>query len=239
MNQSTTARSPAASSLLDIVGVVTDAQTYKNLLYLLLAFPLGLVYFVFLVVGFSLGLALSVLIVGLGILLGSVLAVRVIASFERRLSNTLLSTEIPAPNDVETSSGGIVDTLKAYLQAASTWKGLGFVFLKFWMGTLSFVLLVSFLGVALELLVLPLFPGGVFNTQVGGFAVGDAFDSSLERALAVPAGAVLTIVALNVLNAFAGVSASIATSLLGPQSSDARNDADSARDGDPDPEQSA
>jgi len=34
-------------------GVLTEAQSYKNLAYLLLSFPLGIIYFVFLVTGFS------------------------------------------------------------------------------------------------------------------------------------------------------------------------------------------
>jgi len=108
----------------------------------------------------------------------------------------------------------LVETAKASLRASSTWKGLGFVFLKLWVGVASFVLVVTFLGVALKLLLLSPFPGGVLNVQVLSIEVADAFDTTFERALAVPAGAVLAVVALNVFNAFASVSASIAESLL-------------------------
>lgn len=220
MSQSTTARSPSGSLLSDAVGVVAEAQTYRNLLYLLLAFPLGLVYFVVLVFGFAAGVGLAVLGIGLGILFGTLLAARLLASFERWLANALLDTNIVDPHDVDQATG-LAETVKAYLRAPSTWKSVGFVFLKFWVGVVSFVLLVSFLGVAVELLVLPLFPGGAFNTQVGGFVVAEAFDTTTQRALAVPAGAVLAVVALNLLNAFARVNASMATSLLGPgQSTD-------------------
>lgn len=215
MSQSTTAHWLSDYSLLDIVGVVADAQTYRNLLYLLLAFPLGLAYFIYLVVGFSLGLGLAVLGVGIALLFGTVLGTRLIASFERWLANTLLGTTLPEPPAVD-RSGGIIDTVKAYLRASSTWKGLGFVFTKFWLGTASFVLLVTFLGVAVELLVLPLFPGGLFNVQVG-VVVADQFETTLQRALAVPAGAVLALVGLHLLNGFAGVCASVATALLGPE----------------------
>ena len=51
-----------------IFGVVIEGQTYLNILYLLLAFPLGLFYFIFFVVGFSLGLPLIILWVGFLIL---------------------------------------------------------------------------------------------------------------------------------------------------------------------------
>jgi hypothetical protein len=218
MNQSTTARSPSGSVLGDAVGVVAEAQTYKNLLYLLLAFPLGMVYFILLTVGLSLGLALSVLVVGLGILIGTVIGIRFVASFERWLANTLLDTDIADPTDVERSEG-LIDTVKSYLRATSTWKGLGFAFLKFWVGIASFVLLVVSLGVAVELLVLPLYPDGALNITVNNAEIASYFDTTTERALAVPAGAVLALVALNVLNAFARVNAYIATSLLGPEQS--------------------
>jgi hypothetical protein len=215
MSQSTTTERTAGRSVSDILGVVVEGQTYRNLLYLLLAFPLGLVYYVFLVTGFALGLALSVLLVGLGILLGVAIAVRSLAAFERRLANSLLGTDIPAPDDVETEGKGFVGTGKAYLQAASTWRGLGFVFLKFWLGIASFVLLLTFLGTALELLLLPLYPGGALNVQINNWEVAQTFQTSTQRLLAVPVGAALALLALHVLNAFASASASVATSLLG------------------------
>jgi hypothetical protein len=167
------------------------------------------------VIGFSLGLGLAVLGVGLAILFGTILGARLIASFERWLANTLLGTSLADPDDVD-RSGGAVETVKSYLRASSTWKGAAFVFAKFWLGTASFVLLVSSLGVALELLVLPLFPDGLLNVQVI-VPVADQFGTDLQRALAVPAGAVLALVALHLLNGFAGVSRSVATSLLGPE----------------------
>ena len=45
----------ADRDLLDIIfGPATERQTYLNLLYLLLSFPLGIAYFVFLTTGLSL-----------------------------------------------------------------------------------------------------------------------------------------------------------------------------------------
>jgi hypothetical protein len=228
MSKSSTAHSRFGSTLHGIVGVVAEVQTYKNLLYLLLALPLGMTYFVLLTVGFSLGLALSVLVVGLGILLGTVISIRFVASFERWLANALLGTAIAAPSDVAQSEG-LVDTAKSHLQASSTWKGLGFAFLKFWVGIASFVLLVVFLGVAVELLFLPLFPGGILNITVNNTEIASYFHTTTQRAIAVPAGAVLFVIALNVLNAFARVNAYIAKSLLGgKQTDDTASESDDA-----------
>lgn len=220
MGQSSTAGGSDRYSAAAILGVVADAQTYRNLLYLLLAFPLGLVYYVVLMFGFTLGIALSVLVVGLVILLGGIIGLRYVASFERRLANRLLGTEIAAPDDVERDGEGIVATAKAYLRASSTWRGLGFVILKFWLGLLSFVLLLSLLGTAIELLLLPLYPEGAFEVEVAGWVVARSFETSTQRTLAVPAGAVLGLFALHVLNAFADANAAIASSLLGTKRSE-------------------
>jgi hypothetical protein len=94
------------------------------------------------------------------------------------------------------------------------------VVLKFLIGILSFVLLLTFVGAAVELLLLPLFPGGVFNVTVAGWEVAQSFETTTQRAAAVPVGAVLGLLGLHVLNAFAGANASIAGSLLGPDGSD-------------------
>lgn len=218
MSQSTSASATTGDAISGIVGVVADVQTYKNLLYLILAFPLGLAYYVLLTVGFALGLGLSVLIVGLGILLVTVIGLRYIASFERGLTNALLGTDIAAPDDVQKSGEGIVGTVKAYVQAASTWRGLGFVALKFWIGMLSFILLVTFLGTGIDLMLTPVFPEGAFNITVGGWEVAQSIETTTEQAVAVPAGALLALAALHILNAFAGANASIASSLLGAES---------------------
>ena len=52
-----------------IVGVAVDPRSYVNIFYLLLSFPLGLFYFVFLVTGISLGVGLTIIWVGIPILL--------------------------------------------------------------------------------------------------------------------------------------------------------------------------
>ena len=67
MNESTT-------GLKRLFGVVTNPQSYLNIVYLLLAFPLGTFYFVFLVTGLSLGAGLSITLLGIP-LLGLVLEI--------------------------------------------------------------------------------------------------------------------------------------------------------------------
>lgn len=220
MSRSVTSDAAAGSRLARFVGVIADGQTYRNLLYLFLAFPLGMVYYVVLTFGFALGLALSVLVVGLGVLFVTVVGVRYLATLERRLANRLLGTSIAAPDDVDRTDDGLVATATAYLRASSTWRGLGFVMLKFWLGLVSFVLLLTFPGASFDLLLSPAVPGGVFNVQVGGWEVAESLDTTTQRAAAVPAGVVLALIGLHVCNAFADANATVASSLLGPTTDD-------------------
>ncbi|MCD2200437.1 sensor domain-containing protein [Halobacterium sp. KA-4] len=211
------------SRISGFLSVIAERQTYKNLLYLVVAFPLAVGYYVLLSVGFTLGIALSILVVGLGILAATVIGVRYIAAFERWLANRLLGTKIPTPSDVEDAGDGVITTVKAYLRAPSTWRGLGFILLKFFLGILSFILLVSFLGTALELLLLPLVPEGAFHVQIVGWRVAQSFETTTQRIVAVPIGAVLVFGSLHILNAFAKANARIAVSLLkGEASSDGK-----------------
>ncbi len=207
--------SSTAVTVGDVFGVVVDGQTYRNLLYLLLAFPLGLAYFVVLTVALSLGVGLAIFVVGVGLLLATVIGLRWVADVERRLANALLGTSIAAPDDVEDTDGSVVAVARAYLSASSTWRGFGFVVLKFWAGVLSFVLLLTTLGVAIELLLLPAFPGGALNVEVNSVEIAETFTTTTERALAVPVGTALGVVALHLVNAAAGVNARVAEALLG------------------------
>ena len=85
---------PARGSLLgSVFGVVVRLQTYLNLLYLFIAFPLGLAYFIFLVTGLSVGISLVIIWVGLPILLFMLAAWWVLAIFERQLDDILHPAE--------------------------------------------------------------------------------------------------------------------------------------------------
>lgn len=223
MSRSLSSNTSDGSILGDVFGVAVDAQSYKNLAYLLLAFPLGLFYFVFLSVGLSLGIGLSVLFVGLFILFATVSGLRVVAAFERTLANALLDVDIASPDDVRPRDDSLVETGKAYLRAPSTWRGLGFVFLKFWVGILSFVLLVSSLGIAVELILAPV-SDVALEVQIGDWQPASSIETPVEQAAGVLAGAALALVSLHILNAFARVNAQIAAALLGADSADGRGE---------------
>ena len=144
----------ASPSALPVVGVLVDGRTYRNLLYLLLAVPLGFVYSTVFTFGLAFGLALSFVLVGLVVLLVLLIGSRLVAGFERRLANALLGTDLSRPDDLADADGALAG-VRTYVDARSTWTGLGFLSLKFWVSLFALVPLVI-LSSALPLIAAPL-----------------------------------------------------------------------------------
>ena len=104
-------------------GVFAKSATYLNLAYLYLTFPLGIAYFVFLVTGWSLGIGLAIIWIGL-LVLALVFAVSWgLTAFERWLSAGLLRVDIPPMKRPTDSSAKFWERLKAWFSNPVTWKG--------------------------------------------------------------------------------------------------------------------
>ena len=91
---------PAQSTIDRIFGTVIDPQTWRNLLYLFISFPLGLIYFVVTVVLLSVGAGLTVILVGVPILILAFTLVRGFVLAERALLRMLLDAVVPEPAPV-------------------------------------------------------------------------------------------------------------------------------------------
>ncbi|MFK7766231.1 MAG: protein kinase [Mariniblastus sp.] len=142
-------------------GVGGQLQSYRNLAYVILSFPLGLVYFVFLIAGLSLGLGTLIVWVGGFILIGVFLAVRGLTGIERYLATSLLKTTIPHrnmayQNMMPTTDQSLFDQVKTLLISRETWAGVGYLIVKFPMGLISFVATVTLIAVSLGLMSAPI-----------------------------------------------------------------------------------
>jgi hypothetical protein len=186
-----------------VLGVVVNPQTYLNIAYLLLAFPLGVAYFVFLVTGFSLGISLAIIWIGLPILLGVLMLLRVFANLERRLTSNLLNIEIALP-----TSDGIQKTFwqraRAVVVGPGTWAEVFYLFSKFVLGIISFVVVVTLLATSLGLMATPFFwnQWGVEAWDVG---IPDIWTvDSFPKALGVSViGAIIGVASLHLTNGLA------------------------------------
>ncbi|MEO8274570.1 MAG: sensor domain-containing protein [Thermoanaerobaculia bacterium] len=117
-------------SWIDFFAVAVRPRTYGSLLYLWLGFPLGLAYFIFLVVGILTGLPLTIVWIGLAILLATLLAAWGAAGFERQLAIHLLGAQVPE-RTTQPVSNRLLSRLAATLRSPALWKGMAFLFLKF------------------------------------------------------------------------------------------------------------
>ena len=205
---------------LPVVGVLVDGRTYRHLLYLLLAIPLGFVYWTLASFGLAFGLVLSVVLVGVVILLVTLIGARIAAGFERWLANQLLGTDLDRYDDVPDDASGAVAGVRKYVDAASTWRGVGFLSLKFFVTPLAFLLLVV-LANGLSLTLSPLrYPYVANFGESNGEPVTWAIDTLPEALIATAIGVVGVLVALHVTNLVAYVCRQMAAALLGEPTAD-------------------
>ena len=183
-------------------GVVADTQSYINVLYLLMSFPLGIAYFVFLVTGISLGLGLSIIWVGVPILVLVLAGSWALWQLERLLAISLLKENIPAMARRDDRSEQLEDgrpslgagerlfigawrLLKAHLANRLTWTGMLYLFLKFPLGIASFVMVVVLVAFTGALLGAPFY-----------FSVDDGIDMGIWQVDALWEALILTIIGI-------------------------------------------
>jgi Putative sensor len=186
-----------------VLGVVMNPQTYLNLMYLLLAFPLGIFYFVFLVTGVSLGAGLAILWIGIPLLIGVLLLSRTFANLERRLTSRLLNIEIAPPTSSSVQKG-FWQQAKAVVLDAGTWAEVFYLFSKFVLGIISFVVVITLLATSLGLIATPFFwnQWGVEAWDVGipGIWTVDSFPKAVALSLI---GAMIGVASLHLTNGLA------------------------------------
>ncbi|RKD95088.1 sensor domain-containing protein [Halopiger aswanensis] len=203
----------------DVFGIVADRQSYKNLCYLILAAPLGMTYYTFVTMGLVIGALLSPVGVGLVVLFVTLLTVRLFAGFERWLATALLGVELEAEDGTDVASTrsrdrGIRARIESYLEAPSTWRGLGFLMVKFPLGVIAVVLLIPLLT-ALSLVTAPLqYPYAPELVTVNDEPITWSIETLPEAVLAVAVAVAIGVFLLHLSNAFAYVARQMATALL-------------------------
>ncbi|MEM7113849.1 MAG: sensor domain-containing protein [Chloroflexota bacterium] len=194
----------------DHFSVLRETQTYKNLAYLLLAFPLGIAYFVISVAGFSVGVGLLIIWIGLFILMALFAGLWGIAAFERQLAIHLLGQEIaPMTNEAE-EADGLWDKVKAHFKNPVTWKSAAYLLLKFPIGIASFVLTVTAVSLIGGLVFAP------FVYQTGDISIfAWQIDTLFEALISTAIGLAIAPLAFRVLNGAAQLSGQFAGFMLG------------------------
>jgi hypothetical protein len=204
-----------SGALRHFFGAPLRLRTYTNLLYLLLALPLGVAYFVFLTFGLTAGFGLTIVWVGIPLLALVFAGTWAFAAFERQAAIHLLGAEVP-PMSPPPSGAARTAWQRAgdFFSNPVTWKGMGFLLLKLPLGIASFVATVVSLSVSIAFLFAPLF------WDLGVFEI-DAFDVHVDTLAGAWACAIfglgLLFLSLNLLNALGRVWRGTATLLLGSE----------------------
>ncbi|WP_302081157.1 sensor domain-containing protein [Salinibaculum rarum] len=188
-----------------VFGVVTDAQTYKNVLYLFLRFPLGVTYFTLLVTGFALGIGLAVILVGLLVFPLVLVGARYVGAFEALLVNRLLGFdidyELPDPN-----AEPLTDYLKGVLTDARTYLIVVYLLATFPVGIFLFMLLTLAVSLPVASILAPVLywlPFAQYEIRTVGDAGTIVVDTFPEALTLSVVGFALALVSLHLCNVLA------------------------------------
>ena len=197
------------SQLADHFAVLRDRQTYFNLIYLLLAFPLGIAYFVISVTGLSVGVGLLIVWVGLLVLLALFASWWGLAALERLLAIHLLGGEIAPMANPIASKGNIWERAKAHFTDGRTWKSALFLMLKFPLGIASFVATVTVVSLCGGLIFAP------FIYQTGNISIfAWQINTFVEALMATGVGLLIAPFGFQLLNKAAQLSGQFARFML-------------------------
>jgi len=209
----------SARRVLYVLAPFLFPRTYGSLVYVWFSFPLGLLYFVGLTVGFLVGGALTILWIGLLLLFVTFLAAWAAEGLERQLANHLLGARVPVRRAEAPAGAAPRGWFGNVFFGPALWKGLIFLGLKFPLGLVGWVASVTTLAVSLALLSVPflyLLADGNAYSHVGlddwTIWTIDSFAGTLPWGFAGLIGLVLT---LHLHNALGWLWARLAEMLLG------------------------
>ena len=192
-------------------GVVFAGQTYLNMAYLFLSFPLGIIYFVALTTGLSVGLGTLVIWIGLFVLLGTLLAVRGGLLLEKLLARGMLQTSVMSTAPQRPPATSTLDRAKRLVSDKRTWLGILYLLIKFPLGMISFTMVVLVISVA-SCLASPFLLTLEWNQMtIGDMAIDTQGKAGVTALVAVP----VLIVCLHAMNGLAWVHAQLARLCLG------------------------
>jgi signal transduction histidine kinase len=210
-----------------------DRRIYLRVSYLLLAFPLGTLYFVVIITGLSTGVGLSIVIVGLPILVLTLLIWLLFGRIERELAIHLLGAQVRPMSVPDSVRRTPWQRLLKTLGDPVTWKSLVYLLLEFPFGIFSFTLAIVLITVSLSLILSPVlyvlgnvlyqpeFPGQFAGTIGPGVRIDGHFDPNVFAAFFLVSGVGLALGAasLAVLNGTGWLWARFAELMLGVEES--------------------
>jgi len=210
------------------------STTAGNIVFLFLSFPLGLLYFLLVVIGLAVGASTLILWIGLPILFATLVLIRGMAGLERRMAATLLHVSFPAQRyHHDAPQQGFLRRFGNILRDPLTWTSTIYMLLKLPLGIISFVLALVLPIAAISVTLLPLaylvnlfvnsilLMNGIQSTGIiipYFIEVRGQFDLVMfaRSFIGVPIGLILWFVTRYLLNGLAILSGEMARALLSP-----------------------
>ncbi|MBL8090929.1 MAG: sensor domain-containing protein [Anaerolineales bacterium] len=189
---------------------------FPNLIYLLLSLPLGVLYFVILITGFSLGAGLVITLVGIPILVAMIFVTYILGDLDRTVTSKLLGVKIGKPEARPSNNDSAKSILVAQLKSLQFWKELVYLLLKMPLGVIAFTIAVVFVSVSLAFILAPFILTYIPDAQMmlwNGFEI-----DTMQRAIMTSVlGVILSIVSIVFINGFANLMGSISVWVLGKE----------------------
>lgn len=147
----------SGGALRRFLAVYSDPRAYASLFYMFLALALGIFHFVFAMVGLSMSLGFSVLIIGIPFFLAFIGLTRVIALADGRLVEAISGERMPRRPQHPGPKQSFWARIGEMLRDARTWTTLAYFLLSLPLGIIYFVIAVTGLSLGLSLTFAPLF----------------------------------------------------------------------------------
>ncbi len=222
------------------------STTAGNIVFLLLSFPLGLLYFLLVVIGLTIGVSTLILWIGLPILFVTLVLIQGMAAVERRIVAGLLYIPFPYPHVSHNAPGQtFLQRFGNILRDPLTWTSTIYMILKLPLGIISFTLALVLPIISFAVTTLPL--AYLINLFVDAILLKNGIQSDsiiipyfiemhgahfdlvmfARSFIGIPVGIILWLASRFLLNGLARMSGELARALLSWNAADVQSQEDS------------
>jgi hypothetical protein len=185
-----------------------------NLIYLLLSLPIGILYFVVLITGFSLGIGLLITLIGIPILVAMIFVTYILGDLDRKMTSLLLGVNIAKPEARPSNDDSARAILVAQVKSLQFWKELGYLLVKMPIGVVSFTIAIVLVTLSLGFIAAPFILTFAPQAQMmlwNGFEI-----DTMQRAVVTSVvGLGLGAISVVVINGYANLMGAISVRALG------------------------
>lgn len=182
----------------------------RNLLYLLMSLPLGIMYFTFAVCGISLGIGTSIIYIGVPITASTLICAKKIVNAEKVIAAKILNTNINTiTRSVELSTDeGMIKKMVGALKDSRNWKSIFYCIVKLPISIMHFtvatclpILSIGCVCQPINFIVMKKFGIDIYKNNITvGDLLGIQLPNSVESILYFIVGIGITIITIKIIN---------------------------------------